>query len=112
MSHSEEIREQVLNHFSNGSSIKDIIEIYNISRSSFQRWRKSKLETGSVSIKPRVVEPYKLNNTDLISYITKNPDAYIQEIAEEFQVTNGCISIALKRLKISRKKKPFVLRKR
>lgn len=107
MSYSEDIREQSLNYVSNGGKIKEALKIFNMSRSSFQRWRRSKIETGSVEVKPRVVEPYKINNDDLLSYIDQHPDAYMIEIAEHFYVTKGCISIALNRLKISRKKKVY-----
>jgi len=109
MSHSEDIRERSLNYVSNGGKIKDAVKIFKISRSSFQRWRSSKIKTGSIENKPRVVEPYKINNYELLSYINEYPDAYIVEIAEHFSVTKGCISIALKRLNISRKKKAYYI---
>lgn len=110
MSHTEEIRKQCLAYVSKGGKILEALKIFNVSRSSFQRWRKSNNETGSIAIKPRVVEPYKINNSELKSYINDNPDAYVIEIAAHFNVTKGCISTALKRLQISRKKKPFIRR--
>jgi hypothetical protein len=48
--------------------------------------------------------PDKIDNEALLSYIDKHPDAYLNEIASYLNVTSGCISIALKRLKITRKK--------
>jgi len=110
MSHTEEIRKQCLEYVSNGGKILEALKIFNVSRSSFQRWRKLKSETGSIAIRPRVVEPYKINNDELITYVKNNPDAYVIEIADHFNVTKGCISTALKRLKISRKKKAFYTR--
>lgn len=105
MSHSEEIREAALNYVDEGGLIKDALEIFKVSRSSFQRWRNKKQSTGSVARNNRVVEPYKLKDDLLKSYIEQNPDAYISEIAEHFNVSTGCVSTALKRLKITRKKK-------
>jgi hypothetical protein len=48
--------------------------------------------------------PCKIDNEELIAYIDSHPDAYLNEIASYFNVPSGCISIALKRLKIIRKK--------
>jgi len=97
MSHSEIIRIQALKYVDNGGLIVDALEIYDISRSSFQRWRAMNSETGSVAIPP--------NNEKLKSYIHDNPSAYIAEISNHFKLSTGCICEALKRLKISRKKK-------
>lgn len=41
-----------------------------------------------------------------------NPDAYLNEIATHFGVSIGCISMALKRLKITRKKKSTLYKER
>lgn len=111
MSHPKAIREQVLNYISNGGKIVDALKIFNVSRSSYQRWFISKEKTGSVDCKPRIVEPYKINNEALKQYIIEQPDAYLTEIASHFNVTQGCISAALERLKISRKKKACFTKK-
>lgn len=105
MSHPEDIRKAAISYVNEGGLIKDAIKIFKVSRSSFQRWRNKKQSTGTVARNPRVVEPYKLKDDALKSYIDKNPDAYISEIAEHFKVSSGCVSTALKRLKITRKKK-------
>jgi len=105
MSHSEIIRIQALKYVDNGGLIVDALEIYDISRSSFQRWRAMNSETGSVAIPPRNTQPYKIDNEKLKSYIHDNPSAYIAEISNHFKLSTGCICEALKRLKISRKKK-------
>ncbi|MBT6207490.1 MAG: hypothetical protein HOI53_05640 [Francisellaceae bacterium] len=105
MSHPEKIRIQALKYVDNGGAISDALEIYGVSRSSFQRWRIMSNETGSVAIPPRNTQPYKIDNEKLKSYINDNPSAYIEEIAEHFKLSTGGICEALKRLKISRKKK-------
>ena len=112
MSHSKAIREQVLSYVTTGGKIVDALKIFNVSRSSYQRWVISKEKTGSIDCKPRVVEPYKINNQALKQYIIERPDAYLTEIASHFNVTQGCISAALERLKISRKKKHALSRKK
>lgn len=112
MSHPKAIREKILSYIANGGKILDALEIFNVSRSSYQRWSISKEKTGSVDCKPRVVAPYKINNDALSQYIIETPDAYLTEIAAHFNVTQGCISAALERLKISRKKKSMLYQER
>jgi transposase len=112
MSHPEELRNLVINEVENGSSISAALEKYNVSRSSYQRWINLKKETGTAAIPPRNTQPYKVDNVQLRNYIEENPSAYIREIAAHFNLSTGCISTALKRLKISSKKKYVIRRTR
>lgn len=105
MSHSKDLRKRALKFVEEGGSIKEACLLYEVSRSSFQRWRVKQKNTGSVSPKSRIRVPYKIDNAELNAFISKHPDAYLNEIAAHFQVTIPCISIALKRLKITRKKR-------
>ena len=105
MSHPNEIRELAINHVEDGGLILDALEKYKVSRSSFQRWVRLKKETGSSAIPARNTQPYKVDNSKLKEYIKENPSAYIKEISDHFNLSTGCISTALKRLKISSKKK-------
>lgn len=111
MSYSSDLREKAIAYVENGGSIKDVCDIFGISRSSFQRWREIKEEKGSVDRKARIKAPYKLNNDELKAYIKKHSDAYLSEIAEYFNVTPSCIWVALKRLRITRKKSPRFIKK-
>ncbi|MCH9716694.1 MAG: transposase [Gammaproteobacteria bacterium] len=105
MSHSTDFRERVLAFIAEGGLIKDVCKIFVVSRSSVQRWRKKQEEPGDLNAKTRSCAPYKFTNQDLRSYVAAHPDAYLNEIATHFSVTTACISIALKRLKITRKKR-------
>lgn len=104
MSHSKDLREKAIKYVEQGGSIKEVCLLFEISRSSFQRWRDMKDYTGSLAPKSRIKSPYKIDNEQLKAYISTHPDAYLNEIASHFKVTTPCISIALKRLKITRKK--------
>lgn len=105
MAHSEDLRKKVLIHISKFGSIKSAIQIFNVSRSSIQRWQNRHSDIGSVAKKTRKCEPYKVKEESLRSFIESNPDSYLYEIAEHFNVTVGCIAMALQRLKITRKKR-------
>mgnify|MGYP001065753582 CR=1 FL=1 len=105
MSHSTDIRQKMLDFVNKGGEIKEACNIFNVSRSSFQRWVIRLKKTGSLEEYIRKDKPYKIDNTELKKFIKNKPDAYLNEISSHFKVTLACISIALKRLKISRKKK-------
>lgn len=105
MSHSKDIRKIAIQYVAQGGSIKDACLLFEVSRSSFQRWRLIKEKTGNLASKPRDRTPYKIDNDELKAYIEKHPDAYLNEIALHFKVTIPGVSIALKRLKITRKKR-------
>ena len=107
MSYSVDLRLKALKYLKQGGTVKEACVIFEISRSTLQRWQRMMNKTGTVNVKPRDRTPYKINNEELKAYISKHPDAYLSEIATYFQVTSQCIFIALKRLKITRKKRPF-----
>lgn len=54
---------------------------------------------------------HKIDNELLKAYINEHPDSYLNEIASHFKVTSPCISIALKRLKMTRKKSLSFIKK-
>ena len=111
MSHSKDLRERALKYVEQGGAVKKACLLFEISRSSFQRWRNRKNTTGSIAAKSRKKSPYKIDNDKLKKYIAENPDAYLNEIAAHFKVTSPCILVALRRLKITRKKSLRVIRK-
>lgn len=76
MSHSKDLRERAIKYVEQGGAIKDACRIFDVSRSSFQRWRGIKNNTGSVAPKTRIKSPYKIDNEHLTAYINEHPDAY------------------------------------
>ena len=105
MGHSAELRKIVIKSvLEEGYSVQEACDTFSVSRSSIQRWRTKYNKTGNLSPKSREKIPYKLNNEELLNYINNNQDAYQVDIAEHFCVTPACISIAMKKLNITRKK--------
>lgn len=105
MGYSTDLRKTVLNFIDAGNSIKTACHLFTVSRSSIQRWRVRLNESGTIRAKSRMKSPYKVDETALKAYIASHPDAYLNEIAAHFNVTDSGISKALSRLKITRKKK-------
>ncbi len=101
MSYAKDLREKAIKYVEQGGLIKEACKVFEISRSSFQRWRVRQANTGTVSAKARARKPYKIKPEELKRYVSQHPDAYLNEIASHFNVTSPCILIALRRLNIT-----------
>lgn len=62
-------------------------------------------EKGNVNPKIRTIYKNKLDYNQLKEFVKENPDAFLREYAEHFNVTTVGIWSALKRLGITRKKR-------
>lgn len=70
-------------------------------RASIYRWLdRKKLEATKVKYRYR-----KLDSKELEKYIKENPEVKLKLIAEKFEVSTTAIWTALKKMKITRKKK-------
>lgn len=95
-----------------GHSKKEASEVFGISLKTIYNWLSLKEETGSVKAKAmKSYEPSKIKGKNLEDYISAHPDAYLEEIAVAFKVSISGIWRALKRLKISRKKSRYFIKK-
>jgi transposase len=104
MSYDPKFRERALIYFKT-HSVKETCETFGISISALYAWKRQHAETGCLQNKPlhrtwRKIDPGKLRK-DVKDY----PDAFNRERAERFGCTEEAIRLALKKLKITRKKK-------
>ncbi len=111
MSYSTDLRQKVLDFINAGHSIESACQLFDVSRSSVQRWRLKLKNTGTLNRKHRVKSPYKIDEAALRAYIANHQDTYLSEISTHFNVTVSAISKALSRLNITRKKKPRSMQK-
>ncbi|MEF9992015.1 MAG: IS630 transposase-related protein [Romboutsia sp.] len=86
------------------NKFKDTCKVFKVSETTLTRWIKRSKEN-NLENKIRERKPKKIYPDKLVEYINKNPDAYLVEIAEEFNCTEGAIRKALKRQGITRKKR-------
>ena len=56
MAHSEDLRKKVLNHILQYGSIKSAVELFEVSRSSIQRWQNKQKDSGNVAKKGDIVK--------------------------------------------------------
>jgi transposase len=104
---SNDLRERVLSYYDDKHKQKETCARFEISRASLNRWLKMRRETGSAELKPRpkTRRSRKVDSEALKAYIESHPDAYLREIAENFEASLSAIWYACERLKITRKKR-------
>lgn len=106
MAYSEDLRKKVIEYLGNGHSQREAQEVFGICLDTVNRWNQKYQKTGEVKDTPPRRRFKKLDPEALRAYIHKHPDAYLSEIAEEFGCSETAVSKALKKLGITRKKRP------
>ena len=106
--YSVDFREHVLSiGEKEGLSIRDLGKRFGLFFNTIMNWRKR-----LVPILKRQKPPTKIDHEVLREDVKKYPDSYQRERADRFGVSRNCVYFALKRLKISHKKKPSSIQKR
>jgi len=107
MAYSEDYRKRVLEYLEEGHSWAEVRSTFKISNTAISSWRKKYKETGEIKDVPRRRKAFKkLDPEKLKEYVKEHPDAYQKEIGEVFGCSDVAVGKALKRLGITRKKRP------
>lgn len=109
--YSLDLRERVIQYIENGHDKQSAATLFSVGIATVYRWLKRKSDTGSLKASKRARAYQRIDNEQLKKYIEENPDAFLSEIAEKFSVTEQAIFYALKRLKITRKKRQLFTKK-
>lgn len=109
MRYSEDLRRRVVRHVQGGGSRAEASRRYGVSVWCVYDWlrRGEQLEPG----KPGPKRSYKLDWGKLQEVLRSKQDATLEELGREFGVSYNAVWYALRRLKISRKKRVGVTRK-
>jgi len=110
-SYSVDLRERVLNYLKVNSDKKAASTLFQVGIATIYRWVSRKKLKGNVEPLHRPYAYKKIDDEKLIEYVKVNPDHFLSEIAEHFGLTPQAIFYALKRLKITRKKRPRFIKK-
>jgi transposase len=105
LSYSKDLRERVVSFVRDGGSKTEAAARFSVSRAVIYIWLKSE------SLSPQKAGPKghtKLQTEKLKQLIAEKPDAYLDELAVELNVSAFTIAYGLQRLGISRKKKHAV----
>jgi len=105
MAYEKKFKERVLEYLTEGHTERETATVFKVGRSSIQNWKKAIAKTGSLEVKKRNRRAKKLPLEDLEAYVSMHPDAYLSEIGEHFNCSGEAVRKALKKLKITRKKR-------
>ena len=112
MGKGEDLRLSAVLYRLDGHTYAETAKIFRASVSAIRVWVQKYQETGDLSDKPLNRGFKKIDPDKLRTYVKEHPDDTQQEIADAFGCTNQAVSKALKRLKITRKKKRFATRRK
>jgi len=109
MSYSLDLRERVITFVEKGGSKTDAARIFGVCRVTIYSWLTKKAETGTLKDKPPQRGWKKLNPQALIAYVKQNPDLTLEQYGKHFGASAPSVCEALKRLKITRKKRQLFI---
>lgn len=107
MSKSKDLREAAVAYRLKNHTLKETSEVFGVSMSAVNSWVKKYQETGDLSNKPLNRGFKKIDPEKLKAHVKEHPDDTQQEMAEVFGCCNQAISKALKRCRITRKKRQY-----
>ena len=87
-------------------------QVFKVSKSTIQKWEKQLKETGNLEKKDLHRSFRKIDPEKLKAYVAAHPDAYQSKMAEAFGCSESGIRNALRRHKITRKKRQSAIRSR
>jgi transposase len=105
MAYSEDFRKRALEYLDNGHTYKELYEAFKIYPSEIAKWRKLLSETGALKPQYPKTRPRKIDKTELEKALEEKPDLYLSELGKKFGCSKQAVFCALKRMKITRKKR-------
>jgi len=105
MAYEKKFKEQVLAHIAKGHTQASTAKLFGIGTTTIKEWKRRIAANESLEPKIRQRPPKKLPPDELRAFVEAHPDAYLSEIAQHFNCAIMSVQRALKRLKITRKKR-------
>lgn len=109
--YSVDLRKRVLSYLESNNDKKAASKLFDVGIATVYRWVRQQKEKGHVEPHHREYVYRKLDYNLLAQYIKEHSDSFLVEIAEHFSVTEQAIFYALKKLKITRKKRTSFTKK-
>ena len=109
MSYEMKYRKRAIEYHVGGHSIRETAKTFAISPNTLNTWLNQYRSSGDLSRKYREYKP-AISEKELLDYLKSNPDAYQAEIGEHFGCHQSVVCRALKRYKITRKKRSSGIR--
>ena len=105
MAYSEDYRQRTVEYYHERHTQAQVYEAFKVYPRTIRDWE-ARMMTGTLKPSyPETRKPRKLPPDELIRYNDENPDAFLEKIGEHFHCSGEAVRKALKKLKITRKKK-------
>jgi transposase len=106
--YSQDLRDRVLSAYDRGMATRQIAEVFEVSPSWARRIKQRRRESGQTTARSMGgLRVAKINSAHLAELVARYPDATLKELREKLGIVcaESAICMALKRLKISFKKR-------
>ena len=110
MAYSIDFKKRAVAYKQEGHTFKQLREAFGIPSETYYDW-KEKLENGYYQAKVKQVRRRKIDKEALKQAVAEKPDAYLKELAEQFNCTATAVFYALENLNLTRKKRPLPITK-
>ena len=104
MAYSVDFREAAIQYWQSGFSKEELYKAFKIYPARVYEWLRHKEKTGSLEPNYPKRRNRKINLEKLRQAVERKPDAYLHELAKQFDCTEQAIFYALKKLDITVKK--------
>ena len=106
MTYDEKFRQRTLAYWHEGHTLAQTKEVFRVSVTTIYKWENQLKREGHLKKHPVSRSFKKIAPEKLREYVNANPEAYLREIAVIFNCSSTAIRKALKKLNITRKKRP------
>jgi transposase len=110
MAYSKDFIKRAVAYKQEGHSFKQLQEAFGISSATYYDWKK-KLGNGYYDIKIKRERQRKIDKEKLKQAVAEKPDAYLYELAEQFNCTPQAVFYMLRKLHVTLKKDFYLFRK-
>jgi transposase len=105
MSYDKKYRERVLAHVEAGKTQEEVRAMFGLGKNTITEWKKLREETGKLENRELERKHRKIDPEKLAEDVKAYPDDFNQERAVRFGCSESGIEKALKKAKITRKKR-------
>jgi transposase len=105
MAYSRDYREAAIEFKLKGHTFSELKDVFKITSQTYYNWLALRNETGSLEARRVETRRRKIDPEKLKQAIEEKPDAYLKELAKIFNCTLQSVFYALKRNKITYKKR-------
>jgi len=105
MAYSIDFRKRAIAYIESGHTGKELYEAFGIRLVTVRKWQQLEESTNSLAPQYRKTRKGKIDVAQLRAAVERTPDITLPELGQMFDCTKQSIAVALKKAKITRKKR-------